>query len=122
MIEFLFALATLASVNSGTTPAPIACQPKALDPAQRKRQQALLRTLQGRVQETKELPDGYAFRLPTDPALFQEGAEWVSLERRCCPFLAFALEWREDDTVWVRATGGPGAKAALAAEMGIKAR
>ena len=62
-------------------------------------------------------PDGYAFRLPTDPALFQETAEWVSLERRCCPFLAFALEWRGDDTVWVRATGGPGAKAALAAEI-----
>lgn len=48
-------------------------------------------------------------------------AEWVSLERRCCAFAEFTIEWRMDDTVWVRLTGKAGVKEVLAAEMGIGA-
>jgi hypothetical protein len=69
------------------------------------------------AQSREELSDGYAFRLPADPVLFQQAAEWVALERRCCPFVQFALEWKEDDTVWVRFTGAPGVKQFLAAEI-----
>ena len=46
-------------------------------------------------------------------------AEWISLERRCCPFLEFALEWKRDDSVSVRLTGEAGVKQFIAAEMGI---
>jgi hypothetical protein len=56
---------------------------------------------------------------PSDEALFRELAEWVGLERRCCPFLGFALEWKQDDSVSVQLTGQPGIKEAIAAEMGI---
>ncbi len=97
---------------------PIACRANALDKTQRKRQQELLQIVRANALLRQELPDGYAFRLSADPALFQHAAEWVTLERRCCPFLEFGLEWRKDDSVWIRLTGGSGVKQFLAATLG----
>ena len=110
----------LGTVAAAAEPAPaIACRPHALDKAQRKRQQELLELMHRSAQAKEELPDGFGFRLAAEPALFQQAAEWISLERRCCPFVRFALEWKEDDSVWVGLSGGPGVKAAIAAEMGF---
>ena len=100
-------------------PPPIACRPNALDKAQRQRQQALLDVVRRSAVGKQELPDGLALTFPGDPAVFLQVAEWISLERRCCPFLGFAMEWKQDDTVSVRLTGQPGVKEAIAAEMGI---
>jgi hypothetical protein len=94
-----------------------ACRANALDRTQRKRQQELLDLMRRSAKATDELTNGYALRLPTDPLLFQQAAEWIGLERRCCPFVQFTLEWKQDDSVWVRFTGAPGVKAFLAAEM-----
>jgi hypothetical protein len=94
-----------------------ACCIDTLDPPQRRRQQELLALMRRSAQSQDELTDGYAFRLPTDPVLFQQAAEWVSLERRCCPFVQFALEWKEGDNVWVRFTGAPGVKQFLAVQI-----
>ena len=102
--------------------APHFCRPKALDGEERKRQQALLAAVRATVKETQELSDGYALRVPSDPKLFRDIAEWVTLERKCCGFVDYAIEWKRDDSVWVKLTGGPGAKEALAAEMGLTAR
>lgn len=119
---FLMSLALLGSPTPvNQTDPPIACQPKALDTVQRKRQKELLETVRGKIQKTTELDNGFALQLPSNPETFLEVAEWVSLERRCCAFVEFALEWRLDDSVWVRLTGAPGVKEVLAAEMGIRA-
>jgi hypothetical protein len=83
--------------------APIACQLKALDASQRARQKDLLAVVRGKIRRIVEL----------------EIAEWVNLERRCCAFAAFAIESRSDGSLWVRATGGEGAKDVLVAEMGL---
>jgi len=64
--------------------------------------------------EIRELAEGYAARLRPDPALFRQVAEWITLERRCCPFLGLGLNWSEGDAVWLSLTGGPGVKAFLA--------
>ena len=98
---------------------PIACQLKALNAAQRARQRILVETARAKILKTSELEDGYALQFPPDQETVLELAEWLSLERRCCAFAEFAIEWRWDDTVWVRLTGGQGAKEVLAAEMGI---
>jgi hypothetical protein len=113
----LFVLAVGVVATGKPTEPPIACRANALDKEQRKRQQELLELVRRSAQATQELPDGYAFRLAGDPALFQQAAEWVSLERRCCPFVHFTLEWKRDDTVWIAFTGGPGVKDFLAAEI-----
>jgi hypothetical protein len=117
LLPLVLALGTIAA--AGESAPAIACRPHALDKAQRKRQQELLALMHRSAQAKEELPDGFGFRLAAEPALFQQAAEWVSLERRCCPFVRFALEWKEDDTIWVRLRGGPGVKEAIAAEMGF---
>jgi len=96
-----------------------ACRVNALDKAQRPRQQALLAEVRNLVLGMRDLPNGIALSFPAEEAVFRKLAEWVSLERRCCPFLGFALEWSDDDSVSVQLTGQPGIKEAIAAEMGI---
>lgn len=73
----------------------------ALSPEQRQRHAALSRQLAQATAEVKELPDGYAFRYETDERTWTTAAEYVDLERRCCPFFAFALE-RESGSGQVR--------------------
>jgi hypothetical protein len=100
---------------------PIACNLKALDSEQRRRHQSLTAQLRAAVQESRELPDGYSFRLPSDEATIQRTAEWITLERRCCPFLAFGLEVdRENGPLWLSLTGREGVKPFLKLEFGIK--
>jgi hypothetical protein len=108
------------AVTASSDP-PIACTPKALDESQRARQKTLLAIIQKKVMKTEELSHGYALKLPNDHATFLEAAEWVSLERKCCAFAEFNLEWRLDDSVWVKLTGKEGVKEVLAAEMGLSA-
>jgi len=58
------------------------------------------------VQETRETADGFAFRLADDPPLFAAAAEWIPLERRCCPFMSFALRWDANDRApWLALSG-----------------
>jgi hypothetical protein len=98
---------------------PVACRPSALTLEECRRSQALRGELAAATKETIALPDGYAFQLHPDPAIFVKAAEWVSLERRCCPFLAFELSWPMGDETPPRlsVTGPDGTKAFLAAEM-----
>ena len=109
-------------MNSTDIDPPIACQLKALDAAQRQRQKELLEIVRGKIRRVIELDDGYELELPSDSESFMEAAEWVSLERRCCAFAEFAIVSRRDASVWVRLSGGPGAKDVLASEMGIAVR
>jgi hypothetical protein len=98
---------------------PIACNLNALDREQRRRYQSLTAQLRAAVQETRELPDGYSFRLPSDEAMIQRTAEWITLERRCCPFLAFGLEaGRENGPLWLSLTGREGVNPFLKDELG----
>jgi hypothetical protein len=72
------------------------------------------------VRERRELTDGYAFLIAASAVTLPEAAEWVDMERRCCPFLTIQLETPggEDDW-WLRLSGPAGAKAFLAAEFSL---
>lgn len=118
--SLILALFAAAAVGAAQSAAPsFACRANALDNAQRQRQQALLDTVRRTIVAKAELPDGLVLSFRGDAAAFVQLAEWISLERRCCPFLAFALEWKQDDSVSVRLTGEPGVRDFIAAEMGI---
>ena len=98
---------------------PIACNLTAFSPAQRERHGALLTRLSSEVVRTEELPDGYAFEFGSDPGLVAEVSEWISLERRCCPFLKFAIELKpEKGLLRLLLTGGPPVKEFIRAEFG----
>ena len=93
----------------------LVCKLDALTPAERARSAALRRELQAAMVERAELGDGWAFRLRGGASL-PGVAEWIALERRCCPFFRFALEVDgESGPVWLRLTGD-GVKEFLAAQ------
>jgi hypothetical protein len=90
---------------------PIACSLTAMTKAQRKRHTFLREQMQKGVQEVKELPDGYAFRFAADAKTIVNLAEFISLERLCCPFFQFELAvGGGNQPAWLRLTGGAGVK------------
>jgi hypothetical protein len=100
---------------------PLACDFTAMTAGQRERRQTLAQHLHTAIQEVRELPDGYAFRFPAEPALCLTVAEFMTLERLCCPFFTFELELeREGGPLWLRLTGREGVKQFLRAELGVK--
>ena len=58
-----------------------------------------------------ELSDGFALRLRDDDTTWMNTAEFITLERRCCPFLGFSLDSEsEQGSYSIRITGRPGVK------------
>jgi hypothetical protein len=98
---------------------PIACDMSAIEPELRAQHVATGKLVFQAASEIRELPDGYDFRLPADSGTLLKAAEFVSLERLCCPFLGFALEVEpEGGPVWLRLTGREGVKAFIREEVG----
>ena len=102
-----------ASVAAGET---FACNMTGLTREERARHLELSRSLFASVRERRELPDGYGFRMP--PAELMRLAEWVSFERRCCPFFTFEIEQtRDQGPLWLRITGSGGVKPFIVEEF-----
>jgi hypothetical protein len=71
------------------------------------------------IEEAQALDDGYAFRLPADAETILSAAEFISIERLCCPFLTFELVvGPAGHSLWLRLTGSAGAKEFIEAEFG----
>lgn len=97
----------------------LACDFGAMDDGQRRRYQALRSRLREDFMEARELEDGYAFRHSSEAGVLVALAEYVALERLCCPFFDFAIEvGRDGGEVRLRMTGPEGAKGILEAAMG----
>jgi hypothetical protein len=90
---------------------PIACIPDAVPAEQQERWVEVAKQFYAAVQEIEELPDGYAFRLPSSPEILPLVAEELNVERLCCPFLRFTLDIAPNGgPYWLRFTGGEGVK------------
>ena len=109
----LIGLASLGSVGARER---FACNMNALTGGERARHQELSQTLRAAVQQKNELRNGYAFRLPSSALMM--AAEWVSFERKCCPFFSFEIEQPKDQgPLWLRITGSGGVKAFIEEEF-----
>lgn len=98
---------------------PFACDMTAIAPEQRGAHIATIEKLIRSVQGKRELPDGYAFELPNNSEVLLTAAEFISLERLCCPFFGFELQVeREGGSVWLSLTGRAGVKPFIMAEIG----
>ena len=97
-----------------------ACNVSGLDGAQRERWGKLIEAMAAAKQEVRELPDGYAFRFPSESAMVKDVAEFIVYERLCCPFFDFeiAVE-REGGPLWLRLKGRPGVKKFIKSEFGL---
>ena len=90
----------------------------ALSPEQREMHMTTSRQLFSKVQTIQELSSGYEFRLACDPSSIVKAAEFIALEKLCCPFLNFAIEVKaEGGPVWLRLTGREGVKEFIREEI-----
>lgn len=93
---------------------PIACLLSALTEEEDARRRELTRGLEKAVRGTAELPDGLRYDLGPAEDAWLWAAELITLERRCCPFLSFALSAVSGDASFSLAvTGPPGTRAFL---------
>jgi len=95
---------------------PIACDMTALSPGERARYDVLRRHALDAIEEVKTTATGFRLRLRRD-AVHPDIAEWMALERRCCPFLTLHLEFKNDATTWIDIGGSVVIKAFLADEF-----
>ena len=97
------------------------CNLKALSMKERARHMQLTYEIErGRV-ETVEMANGFAFRFQDGTISLAELAEWVSAERKCCPFFDFEIELQGNNgPLWLRLRGKDGVKAFMRSEFGIR--
>lgn len=95
----------------------LACVPGAIPAEERPAHAARVRRLfEEAALETQRSVDGYAFRFAREE--IEELGRFVARERKCCPFLAFAIEVAADDgPVWLRLAGPPGSHEVVEAEL-----
>jgi hypothetical protein len=100
----------------------LVCNLPAMSAEQRIRhEQAMRQFFAGAIQETRELPDGLAFR--SDSANFMLAAEFISLERLCCTFFNFTLTIdAASSSFWLSIRGPDGVKALLQGGFGSRVK
>lgn len=111
-------LIAMMATSNATDESPFACNLKALSPAERVEHRDVTARVLASVQNTRELPDGYAFTVDSTRVGTKDLATFVEFERRCCPFFDFQLAWnRENGPVTLQLTGRDGVKAFIRAEF-----
>ena len=90
---------------------PIACNLKVLTSEQRKELAKVGAQVISAITASRDLNDGYAFRVDPSLASLKDVAEWLDLWRRCRPFYEFRIDFHAADAVvWLSVTGRPGVK------------
>ncbi len=98
---------------------PFACVMDAIEQSQRQQHLATAKVVFAAVNEVRDLPNGYAFRLPKASEMLRKVGDFIAFEQLCCPFFGFTLEVeREGGAVWLQLTGREGVKPFIQAEIG----
>jgi len=119
----LLSLICMCAMAKNDSSPPLACNLNAISAAERPRYSQLTKQLRAAVRERRELSDGYSYRLDGNSVSLPEVAEWIKLERMCCPFLTLQLEASGQATDWRLHLHGPaGTKAILDAEFPKRAK
>jgi hypothetical protein len=113
-----FFCAALCAVAQGSTPPVIACNTKAIRAAERPRYNDLMKRFRLAIRNRSEDRDGYTFRVDGRVLSLPEIADWLGMERLCCPFLTFRLSVSGTQPDWeLKLTGPEGVKALLQTEF-----
>jgi len=96
------------------------CDLAAMNAEQRARYRHVTQQMRAATPVIEELADGYALRFGMDSSLCLIVAEFMTLERLCCPFLDLTLELvREGGPMQLKLIGREGVKPFLRAELGL---
>jgi hypothetical protein len=68
---------------------PLACDLDAISVSDRPRHGELSRMVAAAIAGKRELPEGIAVQIATERMALGQLAEWISFERKCCPFFDF---------------------------------
>ena len=110
-------LAGLAWTLQAETVPPIACNLKALTSEQRTQLGKAGERVISAITASRELSDGYAFRIDPTKASLPDVAHWLDLWLRCCPFYEFQIDFHAADaSVWLSVKGRPGVKEYIAVD------
>src|SRR4051794_39374471 len=110
-----FLLAAILAASACNLPAaadpPIACNLKALTSEQRSQLGQVGEHVISAITSSRDLKDGYAFRVDPAKASLMDVAQWLDMWRRCCPFYEFQIDYHAADAnVWLSVKGRPGVK------------
>ena len=76
-----------------------------------------MKRLRAALLSQSELSDGFAYGLDTKKVTLPEVAEWITMERLCCPFLTFQLDVKTNGDARLTLRGPDGVKAILRDEF-----
>ncbi len=97
------------------------CNLKALSVKERARHMQLTYKIERARAETVELANGFAFRFQDGTVSLADLAEWISGERKCCPFFDFEIELQGNNgPLWLKLRGQDGVKAFMRSEFGVR--
>lgn len=106
----------MTNTDSNASKIAVACTAGAIPEAERTAHFELLAQLGARARDKRELSNGYSYRFESGD--FDDLARWISNERRCCPFLPFAIELEPDEgAIRVSLTGPAGTREFLDVEF-----
>lgn len=98
---------------------PFACDMSAIALEQRGAHVATIEKLFRSVESISELANGYRFQLGNHSEVLQTVAQFIALERLCCPFFGFGVEVvGEGGPVFLSLTGREDVKPFIMAEIG----
>jgi len=101
----------ITSVHADT---PIACDLTVFSNSERIKHLVLAKSLLGKARQVIEHKDGFTFGFEQSPRLEMKIADWVSNEKRCCPFFSFELSRTNTPPLLSLTISGPnGAKEIL---------
>jgi len=91
---------------------------KLTDKEQVKRAQKLRKELFAKVQDVKELEDGYGLKLPKNNDMMDKINKHIKIEKECCPFFEFEITIKPDEgPIWLKFKGGKQVKEMLRADV-----
>src|SRR3984893_19112 len=110
-----------AAQEAGRTTSVLTCNINGIPLQERARYGQLVEVLRHAIQKRRELPDGYAFQINTKQIGTDQLAEWIELERKCCPFFEFEIHWTpQNGDVWLHLSGPEGVKEFILDEFGLR--
>jgi hypothetical protein len=84
-------IATACAAADKDTAPVLACNLKAFSSAERLRYDVLVKRIRGAMRDRMETSSGYVLKLDSKTVTLPEAAEWMGMERLCCPFLTLQL-------------------------------
>jgi hypothetical protein len=96
------------------------CDLNALNDIQRNRLGRFHRDFLPLAISIDELKNGYDLKFPYDETLFVNAAEYITIERLCCPFLRLNISLAQNgETFNISIAGDDGVKTFIKAELGF---